>query len=100
MDPGSEPIINPVADPAGAATEENAAANMALFAEDLAQFEVVVTGISRDPASDHGDGRCDFTLRTADGRNDQDRDIGRPGRSRSLGQPLLAAVVPSSGAAA
>jgi hypothetical protein len=41
---------------------------MALFAEDLARFEVVVTGISRDPASDHGDGRYGFTLRTADGR--------------------------------
>lgn len=61
-------FINPGSGPVAEATEEQAAAAMAVFVLDLSAQGLPVTGAARQPEADYGDGRYAFTLAMADGR--------------------------------
>ncbi|MFJ2477089.1 hypothetical protein ACIOWI_29645 [Streptomyces sp. NPDC087659] len=61
-------VINPGSGPVAEATEEHAAINIAVFADDLRRAGFAVDGCTRTPDADYGDGRYAFTLAMADGR--------------------------------
>jgi hypothetical protein len=61
-------FINPGSGPVVEATEENAAVNITVFADDLRRDGLDVAGCDRTPHADYGDGRYAFALAMADGR--------------------------------
>ncbi|MFD4258210.1 hypothetical protein ACFWR9_11415 [Streptomyces sp. NPDC058534] len=61
-------FINPGSGPVNDASEEHAAANITVFADDLRQAGLGVAGCARTSASDYGDGRYAFTLTMDDDR--------------------------------
>ena len=62
-------VINPGSGPVSEATEEHAAANMAIFADDLRAAGRAVDTFTRCADSDYGEGRYAYTLAMADGRS-------------------------------
>jgi hypothetical protein len=60
-------IINPGSGPVHEATEQHAAANMAIFADDLRSRGITVNTFTRRPDADYGDGRYAYTLHLDDG---------------------------------
>jgi hypothetical protein len=61
-------FINPGSGPVAEATEEHAAINITVFADDLRRAGVDVDGCNRVPYADYGEGRYAFTLAMTDGR--------------------------------
>lgn len=61
-------IINPGTGPVHEATEQHAATNITVFADDLRRAGLGVDGCTRLPDADYGDGRFAFALAMADGR--------------------------------
>lgn len=68
--------INPGSGPVVEATEENATANMGVFAEDLRARGINVTALARRAEADYGDGRYAYTVTTDDGA---DTEVQMPG---------------------
>ncbi|MEV6803178.1 hypothetical protein [Streptomyces sp. NPDC051132] len=63
------PILNPGSDPVSDATEEQAAANLVAFADELrTAYGVNVVSFVRAATSDYGNGRWAFELLTDDER--------------------------------
>lgn len=61
-------FINPGSGPVAQATEEHAAINITVFADDLRAGGHNVRGCTRTPDNDYGEGRYAFELAMADGR--------------------------------
>ncbi|MFB7596917.1 hypothetical protein [Streptomyces sp. NPDC056160] len=61
-------VINPGSGPVSEATEEHAAVNITVFADDLRRAGLGVDSCSRTPGADYGDGRYAFALAMTDGR--------------------------------
>jgi hypothetical protein len=61
-------VINPGSGPVDKATEEHAAINITVFADDLRRAGLGVDGCNRIPGADYGEGRYAFALAMADGR--------------------------------
>lgn len=59
-------IINPGSGPVPEATEEHAAGNMVVFADDLRQRGTESSTFTRRPDADYGDGRYAYTLHLDD----------------------------------
>jgi hypothetical protein len=62
-------IVNPGTGPAHGATEQHAAGNMAVFADDLRANGLGVDTFTRRPGSDYGDGRYAYSIAMDDGRS-------------------------------
>jgi hypothetical protein len=78
-------FINPGSGPVLGASEEHAAANITVFADDLRRAGLGVDGCTRTPDAD-GEGRYAFTLTMTDGRSIEIQMPGLPvDRVRYLG---------------
>lgn len=62
-------IVNPGSGPVPEATEQHAAGNMAVFADDLRTAGLGVDTFIRRADADYGDGRYAYTLAMDDGRS-------------------------------
>lgn len=62
-------IVNPGSGPVPEATEQHAAGNMAVFADDLRTAGHGVDTFTRHADADYGDGRYAYTLTMDDGRS-------------------------------
>lgn len=80
-------IINPGSGPVHEATEEHAAINITVFADDLRRAGLGIDGCARLPDADYGEGRYAFALAMADGRSIEIQMPGLPvERVRFLGE--------------
>lgn len=78
--------INPGSGPVSEATEQHAAANMAVFADDLRAAGLSVDTFTRRAEADYGDGRFAYSLAMDDGRSIEIQMPGLPvDRVRYLG---------------
>lgn len=71
-------FINPGSGPVTQATEEHAAINITVFADDLRRAGLGVDGCTRLPEADYDGGRYAFALTMADGHTVEIQMPGRP----------------------